>query len=34
MEQVAFLGHVINRERVSVDPSKIDAVVVNRDQLM
>lgn len=27
LEQVAFLGHIISREGLSVDPSKIEAVV-------
>ena len=27
LEQVAFLGHVISREGLAVDPSKVDAVV-------
>ena len=27
LEQVAFLGHLISREGLSVDPSKIEAVV-------
>ena len=27
LEQVAFLGHVISREGLTVDPSKVDAVV-------
>ena len=26
LEQVSFLGHVISKERVSVDPSKIKVV--------
>ena len=27
LEQIAFLGHIISKERLSVDPSKIETVV-------
>ena len=27
LEQVAFLGHVISREGLAVDPSKVEAVI-------
>ena len=26
LEEVAFLGHVVSKDRISVDPSKVEAV--------